>query len=91
MAIIPQFQASYTATATAQTLQSTGGIMVHTVSSPIATVGTYTAKDGAGSATYFVLPIGTIGSIVLDAIFPNGLQITQSSAADKTITTWQAL
>ena len=90
MAMIPQFQASYTATATAQTLKATGGIMVHTVCSPIASVGTVTATD-ASSNTLFVLPIGTIGSVLLDAVFPNGLIITQSSASDKTIVTWQAL
>lgn len=64
-----------------------GNLTVHTIVSPIASTGTYTLKNAA-FATVFVFPIGTIGTMLLDAVFPSGLSIV-SSAADSVIVTYQ--
>jgi hypothetical protein len=90
MAIIPQFQASYTATA-ATTAISTGGIMIHTVVFPKALAGTVSLTDTAGSTTYAAFPVGSIGSIILDIVVAGGLKIVQGSAADQVTITWQSL
>lgn len=64
---------------------ATGNIQVHTIICPIALTGTATFRDRAGSpATYFILPIGSIGCFILDDNFPNGLSVV-TSAADKLI------
>lgn len=85
-----QYQPTYIATQTTTTIE--GGaknITIHTVICPIALTGTATFTDIAGSPiTYFVLPIGSIGTLRLDAIYPNGLKVV-TSAADKLIVTTQ--
>lgn len=87
--ITQQYQLSYISTQTTTTVLAAGNLTVHTVTCPIATTGTVTFEDVAGSpATYFVLPIGSIGSFRLDTLLPNGLKIV-TSAADKVITSYQ--
>lgn len=87
--MIQQYQNTYISTATTTTVAAAGNITVHTINCPIALIGTATFQDVATSpATYFVLPIGTIGSIRLDSVFANGLKIV-TSAGDKLIVTTQ--
>lgn len=65
-------------------------ITVHTISFPKATSGTVTLQSGAGvTYTGAVYPIGSIGSIVLDASFPVGLQVVTSAADMLVVTTNQ--
>jgi hypothetical protein len=90
MALIPQFQITSISTNTTTSLAA-GGIMIHTIVAPIAAGGTITLTDYAGSpATYLILPIGTIGTMLLDAVFPNGVKVV-TSASDKVLVTWQSL
>lgn len=64
-------------------------LTLYTVTCPIALTGAVTFKDTAASpATYFVLPIGAIGTFRFDAKLPNGLQITLA-ADDTVITTYK--
>ena len=68
---------------------ATGTVFIHTIVVPIASAGTLTFRDRASSpVTYFVLPIGSVGSFLLDAVFPNGLAIV-TSASDKAIITYE--
>lgn len=90
MAIIPQFQASYTATAATVAI-ATGQIMVHTVNFPKALAGTMSLTDTAGAITYAAFPVASIGSFLLDIVVGSGLKIVQGSAADQITVTWQAL
>lgn len=83
----PQYQNTYISTATTTTIAASGNITIHTVNCPIALTGTATFQDSAASA-YFVLPIGSIGSFVLDSICPKGLSVV-TSAGDKLIVTTQ--
>lgn len=85
-----QYQNTYIATQTTTTIEAgTKNITIHTINCPIALTGTATFEDVAGSpATYFVLPIGSIGSFRFDSICPNGLKVV-TSAADKLIVTTQ--
>lgn len=83
-----QYQTKYIATATTTTIQSAGNISIHTVVCPIALTGTATFQDTGSPTTYFVLPIGSIGSFRLDCICANGLAVV-TSAADKLIVTTQ--
>lgn len=84
-----QYQLTYISSATTTTIASAGNISIHTVTCPIATTGTVTFTDVTGSpVTYFVLPIGSIGSFKLDSICGNGLKVV-TSAADKVIVTTQ--
>lgn len=85
--IQPQFIPKYIATATTTVIAATGNITVHTVVCPIALLGTATFQDKAAAA-YFVLPIGSIGSFLLDSSFANGLSVV-TSAADKLVITTQ--
>lgn len=65
---------------------------LHTVVIPIALVGTAKFRDvKAGGATYFILPIGSIGTLTFDCTLPMGLQVAlSSSSSDKIIVnTWQ--
>lgn len=88
--IQPQYQPTYIATQTTTTIEAAAkNITIHTVNCPIALTGTATFTDIAGSpATYFVLPIGTIGSLRFDSACANGLKVV-TSAADKLIITTQ--
>lgn len=84
------FSSTYISSQTTTTIEANArNITIHTVNCPIATTGTVTFQDIAGSpATYFVLPIGSIGSFRLDATYPNGLKVV-TSAGDKVIVTTQ--
>lgn len=88
--INPQYQNTYISSQTTTTILGTANnITIHTVNCPIALTGTATFEDIAISpATYFVLPIGSIGSFLFDSICPNGLKIV-TSASDKLIVTTQ--
>lgn len=83
------FQLSYISTNTTTTIAASGNVKIHTVNCPIATTGTVTFEDITGTpVVYFVLPIGSIGSFILDSSAPNGLKIV-TSAADVVITTYK--
>ncbi len=78
---------TYIATNTTTTIDSNhSNVNIHTIVCPIALTGTATFQDVGSPTTYFVLPIGTIGTIILDAVFPNGLAVV-TSAADKLLVT----
>lgn len=80
-----QYQTTYISSATTTTIKSAGNITIHTVNCPIATTGTITFQNASGTA-YFVLPIGSIGSFILDCSCPSGLAVV-TSAGDKVIIT----
>ncbi len=90
MAMIPQFQASTTATAATVAI-ATGPVLVHTVINPKASAGTMSLTDTGGSTTYYSSPTASIGCAILDMVCSNGLKIVQGSAADTITVTWQAL
>lgn len=87
---IPVNKTSYISTQTTTNIEASAkNILIHTVICPIALTGTATFQDIASSAaTYFVLPIGSIGSLEFESIFPNGLAVV-TSAADKLIVNWR--
>ncbi len=90
MSIIPQFQASYTATA-ATVAVGTNGIMVHTINFPKNSAGTVSLTDTAGN-TYVAFPAATVaGTYILDIVCNAGLKIVQGSASDQITLTWQSL
>lgn len=65
-----------------------GKTFLHTIVCPIATTGTVTVQDRAGTPNvYFVLPIGSIGTLTLDIELTNGLAVV-TSAGDNCIITW---
>lgn len=88
--IQPQYVLTYIAAQTTTTIEGAAkNITIHTVNCPIATTGTVTFEDIAVSpATYFVLPIGSIGSFRLDSVCGNGLKVV-TSAGDKVLVTTQ--
>jgi hypothetical protein len=90
MAFIPQYQASYTATAATVAIGA-GQIMIHTVNFPKALGGTVSFTDTSGNTTYAAFPVGAIGSMLLDIVVPSGLKIVQGAAADQIMVTWQSL
>jgi len=77
---------TYISSATTTTIQTGGNISIHTIVCPIALTGTATFRDTGSPTTYFVLPIGTIGTLFIDSTLPNGLQVV-TSAADKLLVT----
>ncbi len=80
---VPKFIAASGTTVVA----AAGNVTVHTVNFPRATVGT-TIFASAANVVYGTFPIGSIGSIVLDAVFPNGLSVGTTSSLDfVTVTT----
>lgn len=86
--IQPQYVQTYITTATTTTIQASGNITIHTVNCPIALTGTATFQDTGSPTTYFVLPIGSIGSFKFDSACNKGLAVV-TSAADKLIVTTQ--
>lgn len=67
-------------TQTTTSVVTGGNVHIHTIVCPKATTGTVTFNDVAGSpATYFVLPIGSIGTFIMDAVYPNGLSVITSA------------
>lgn len=82
-----QYTPTHITTATTTVIASSGNVTMHTISFPKATTGTVTVQNGAGSSL-MVYPVGSIGSMLLDAIYPNGLQIV-TSAADAVVVTTQ--
>lgn len=88
--INPQYQLTAITTQTTTTIVSDSrNVTIHTVNCPKATTGTVTFNDITGSpVTYFVLPIGSIGSFVLDISCGNGLKVV-TSAADTVLVTTQ--
>lgn len=85
----PLYQLIAISTQTTTTVAASGNVRIHTVICPKATTGTVTFEDIAGSpATYFVLPIGSIGCFILDASAPNGLKVV-TSAADTVLINYQ--
>ncbi len=85
--MLPTYTPTYISSATTTNIQPAGNCYIHTVNCPIALTGTAKFQDRAGSPVeYFTLPIGSIGSLILDAVFPNGLSVV-TSAGDKLIIT----
>ena len=79
-----EFNATAISTATTTNIETNSRqIKLHTVICPKATTGTVTFNDKAGT-TYFVLPIGSIGTFIFDINLPNGLSIV-TSAGDTVI------
>lgn len=66
-------------------VQKAGNVRLYSVVCPKATTGTVTFNDLATSPnTYFVLPIGSIGTFLFRCVLPNGLSVI-TSAADTVI------
>jgi len=64
-------------------------LTLYTVNCPIALTGTATFRDKEASpATYFVLPVGTIGMFRFDASLPLGLNVDMT-ANDTIIVAYQ--
>ncbi len=82
-----QYQFSSNAAAGTLTIKTSGNLTIHTIVSPVASTGTYLLKNGA-FATIATFPIGTIGTLLLDASIPNGAYLV-SSATDNVIVTHQ--
>lgn len=75
------YKTTAVATQTTTLVVAASNVHIHTVVCPKATTGTVTFNDVAGSPnTYFVLPIGSIGTFILDSVFPNGLSVITSAA-----------
>jgi hypothetical protein len=76
-------------TQTTTTVVSTSDLVyLHSIIAPKASGGTITLTDVASSpATYMVLPIGTIGTMLFDIVLPNGLKVV-TSAGDTVLLTW---
>ncbi len=69
------------------TVAALGNVTVHTVNFPKATVGT-TIFYSSALVAYNTFPIGSIGSMILDASYPNGLLVVTGSPLDfVTVTT----
>lgn len=85
--IQPEFQLVYNATSGTTVVVASGNVLVHTLVSPIASTGTILLKD-ATFATVASFPIGTIGTMILDAKFGNGLTMVKS-ASDSAGVTYQ--
>lgn len=84
-----QYRFKYISTqTTTHVVTGTENLTVHTVICPIATTGTVTFQDTVTPTTYFVLPIGSVGSFRLDIVLPAGLDVV-TSAGDKVIVTYQ--
>lgn len=80
---------SLTASGSTTIVAGAENVTLYTVTCPIALTGTATFKDTAGSpATYFVLPIGSIGTFRFDAKLPNGMAVTLS-ANDTVLVTYK--
>ena len=77
-----------TATTTHVVAATNTNVFIHTIVCPIATTGTVTFQDLGTPTTYFVLPVGSIGTFIMDATFGNGLDVV-TSQADKVIINWQ--
>lgn len=84
--IQPQYVPTFITTATTTTIAGAGNITVHTISFPKATAGTVTVQNAAGDSL-FVFPVASIGSMILDIIFPVGLKIVTASADAVIVTT----
>lgn len=85
-----QYQLKYISTST--TTHVVAGLVnttIHTVVCPIATTGTVAFQSTESSpTTYFVLPVGSIGTLRFDIDVPLGLDVV-TSASDKVIITYQ--
>lgn len=57
----------------------TGNVFVHTISFPKATAGIVTLEQTDGT-DYIALPVGTIGCLIFDSVFPSGLSVKTASA-----------
>lgn len=83
-----QYQLSaINATSGTLTVVAIGNVTVHTVNFPIATTGIVKVANGDGS-TNIDFPVGSIGSMRLDASFSKGLAI-HAAASDSVSVTYQ--
>lgn len=76
-----QYVPKHIATAGTTVVAAAGNVTVHTVNFPKATVGT-TIFASAANVVYGTFPIGSVGSLILDAVYPNGLSVGTTSALD---------
>ena len=88
--IQPQYQPTYISTQTTTVIEgSAKNITVHTVNIPIALTGALTFEDITGTpVVYFVFPIGSVGTFLLDVSLSNGLKVV-TAAGDKVLITTQ--
>ncbi len=84
-------QVTAISTATTTTIESGAvNINLHTITCPVATTGTVTVEDTTTvPVVYFVLPVNSIGSFVLDMVCSKGLKIVTSQADTVLVTTWR--
>ena len=63
--------------------------IIHTITAPKAVTGTITVanKNATTPVTLFTLPIGTVGSIILDAVFMDGLTLALTATTDVVLVT----
>ena len=86
MATENQYQLAIVNAATGTTVVvSTGNVRVHSINFPKATSGIVKVANGDGS-TRIDFPAASIGSMILDAIFPVGLSVNAASAESFTVT-----
>lgn len=76
---------TYISTATTTAI-ATGNTYLHTIVIPIASAGAITIEQANGT-DYFVLPIGSVGTLWFDCVLPSGLQVITASG-DKVILNW---
>lgn len=87
MSIQNQYQvAAYNVSSGSTTIAATGNVTVHTVDFPKASAGIVRLADGDGSISRIIYPAASIGCMVLDASFANGLQVNAASADSFTVT-----
>lgn len=72
------FKPTFISTAT-DTAIGTGNVFVHTICFPKATAGIVTLEQTDGT-DYIALPVGTIGTLIFDSVFPSGLSVKTASA-----------
>ena len=76
-------------TASGTAAVDTSNLTVHTVVSPKASAGVISLKNPTTFASYVDFPVGTIGTLILDASFPAGLSVYLSGADAAVCITYQ--
>lgn len=85
MAIQNQFQLrAYNAASGTVTVVTSGNVTIHSISFPKASAGIVKLANGDGS-TNIDFPAASIGSLILDGMFPNGLALNAASADSFTV------
>lgn len=83
----PQFQlAAYNLASGSTIIAATGNVTVHTVNFPKASAGIVRLADGDGVVSKVIYPAASIGSLILDSSFANGLSVNAATADSFTVT-----